>query len=408
MTTDLSDNSELDADDYDFPWDEFAPEPDESGPEGDVALEAVDADFEWDALDDEEAELDWEAALVDDRDLEAGGTSDANRLDAAFERMEEKVRRASLESESEPEPEPAQSVTEPEPEYDPAQSVTEPEPEYDPAEWLLEPEPESAQSLLEPEPEPEPAPAQSLSEPEPEYDPAEWLLEPEPESTQSLLEPEREPEPMLSFVESALESELAPPLSEPEAWPLRAPSHARTDDGVDRKPASRILKAAAVMIGILLALIVASVVVRPTHSPSSAGPTTPHHPTPPTHPISATSSADATRAQSATNEVDSATTAARSAVTSLSQFPTPANVATLINPYVNSLQLYETFLAGATMAPSARPAADAALAEVRQDISFLETIDGLPPIQLGAFLHQFMADSTQLQTTLSTLEQELR
>ena len=37
-----------------------------------------------------------------------------------------------------------------------------------------------------------------------------------------------------------------------------------------------------------------------------------------------------------------------------------------------------------------------------------KTIDGLPPQQLGAFLTQFDTDTTQLQTTLSTLEQDLR
>ena len=45
---------------------------------------------------------------------------------------------------------------------------------------------------------------------------------------------------------------------------------------------------------------------------------------------------------------------------------------------------------------------------MRQDLRFLDTIDALPPLQLGAFLKQFDTDATQLQTTLSALEQNLR
>jgi hypothetical protein len=85
----------------------------------------------------------------------------------------------------------------------------------------------------------------------------------------------------------------------------------------------------------------------------------------------------------------------------------PPNVSTIINPYVASLRLYEAFMSRATVPESAQPAAAAAEAQVRQDVRFLETIDGLPPIHLGAFLNEFATDTTQLQTTLTTLEQDL-
>ncbi len=88
-------------------------------------------------------------------------------------------------------------------------------------------------------------------------------------------------------------------------------------------------------------------------------------------------------------------------------FPTPTNVSTVINPYINSLQLYETFLSGITVPLPARATAQIALAEVRSDIASFETIDGLPAIHLGAFLQQFDTDSTQLQSTLGTLEVDL-
>ncbi len=121
-----------------------------------------------------------------------------------------------------------------------------------------------------------------------------------------------------------------------------------------------------------------------------------------------TAASGAARIQAATDAVDSATTAASVGLTSLSAFPTPTNVETVINPYISSLQLYETFLSGTKVPSSAQPAAASAEAKIRQDLQFLETIDGLPPQQLGAFLVQFDTDATQLQTTLSTLEQDLR
>ena len=92
---------------------------------------------------------------------------------------------------------------------------------------------------------------------------------------------------------------------------------------------------------------------------------------------------------------------------SLPSFPTPTNVSTVINPYVNSLQLYETFLSGTTVPLPARATAQIALAEVRNDIATFETIDGLPAARLGAFLQEFATDSTQLQSTLGTLEVDL-
>jgi hypothetical protein len=45
---------------------------------------------------------------------------------------------------------------------------------------------------------------------------------------------------------------------------------------------------------------------------------------------------------------------------------------------------------------------------VRSDLTFFETIDSLPSIHLGSFLQQFGTDSTQLQSTLGSLETDLR
>ncbi len=95
-------------------------------------------------------------------------------------------------------------------------------------------------------------------------------------------------------------------------------------------------------------------------------------------------------------------------LTSLTAFPTPTNVETVINPYISSLQLFQTFLSGAKVPAPARAAATSAEAQLHQDLQFLDTIDGLPAQQLGAYLVQFDTDATRLQTTLSTLEQNLR
>ena len=75
---------------------------------------------------------------------------------------------------------------------------------------------------------------------------------------------------------------------------------------------------------------------------------------------------------------------------------------------MSSLQLYGTLLSGSTVPARAQSAASSAEAQVRQDLQFLDTIDALPPLQLGAYLKQFDADAAQLQTTLSALEQNLR
>ena len=194
--------------------------------------------------------------------------------------------------------------------------------------------------------------------------------------------------------------------SEGESQPLAIhaafslPAHGQTNSTEGRKPVSRIVKATGIMLCILLVLVVAAAVIPAIHHPSSSGQPTG---TPTTH----ASSSNASQIQAATDAVDSATTAARAGLASLAGFPTPANVSTVMNPYINSLQLYDTYLSGTTMPLPARATAQIALAQVRQDVAFLETIDGLPSIRLGAFLQEFATDSTQLQSTLGTLETDL-
>jgi hypothetical protein len=178
-----------------------------------------------------------------------------------------------------------------------------------------------------------------------------------------------------------------------------------------------VFKAIVVVAVLLLVGAAAAGAVRALHHPATTA-APPAHVTTPTQAVAGTSApgtsstgtaaSGAARIQAATDAVDSATTAASVGLTSLSAFPTPTNVETVVNPYISSLQLYETFLSGTKVPSAAQPAAASAEAKIRQDLQFLETIDGLPPQLLGAFLTQFDTDATQLQTTLSTLEQDLR
>jgi hypothetical protein len=200
--------------------------------------------------------------------------------------------------------------------------------------------------------------------------------------------------------------------SEPEPEP--APLDPRLEDGSEgeRKGRSRVFTATVVLACLFLVIVAAAVTVRSlrhsTTTPPAAVHSTPPASASPGTASSASTSAGTARIQAATDAVDSATTAASVGLTSLNAFPTPTNVETVINPYISSLQLFQTFLSGARVPASAKATATSAEAQLRQDLQFLDTIDGLPPQQLGAYLTQFDTDATQLQTTLSTLEQNLR
>jgi hypothetical protein len=208
-------------------------------------------------------------------------------------------------------------------------------------------------------------------------------------------------------------------VPEPAAADIAAEEH--DDQAGTEKRRSRVFTATIVLACLFLVVVAAAVGVRALrHQPTTAPPahaaspaSTARHTTAPSKGSTnkgstSTASTNTARIQSATDAVDSAATAASVGLASLSAFPTPTNVETVINPYISSLQLYDAVLEGGQMPPAARPAAASAEAQLRQDLQFLDTIDGLPADQLGAYLTQFNADATRLQTTLSTLEQNLR
>ena len=79
-----------------------------------------------------------------------------------------------------------------------------------------------------------------------------------------------------------------------------------------------------------------------------------------------------------------------------------------MNPYVSSLQHYQTVLSGVHVPKSARGAATTVRALVSKDVHALGTINGLAPLGLGSYLEQFGTGATKLQKALGTLEHALR
>ncbi len=291
-----------------------------------------------------------------------------------------------VEAALEPETE-AEAETEPETELGPelwAAVVLEPsevvlEPELEPGS-VLEPEPEAA-----PEPELEPH-AEFVSEVELEHEPEEELVPHSEFFAVAELEPEAEFE-----TETELESARS-----------HGPVHARmrkTDGNARRSP---VFMATAAIACIFISVVSVAAIVHSLHT------TGPSVTTPPSTTLPAASSPATARVQSATDSVDSATTAAVASLASLPGFPTPTNVANVINPYISSLQLYDAFLSGASVPQPARSVADATESQVRHDVAVFSTIDGLPPIRLGAYLNTFSAEVTRLQASFTTLEQDLR
>ena len=448
MTTDLTGDFELGEDEFD--WDVFLPDPDEA--EIDAVAAALDDEAE---LNLDDSDFDWERAVREDSEPESEADSGA-RAGAAYDRIVDTMRPAVEEPEADTQPVPvvlhdSETLTAAEPEPEAfgmaVASAAALERDDEPAPTLERtpdprwtPEREPAAAFL-PEPDLEAETDDVLVE---ELEPDSWLdMEQEQDSLSGsdpeqfvTFEPEKEAQPVAThFAEApatlgvvgAMESVPAPPPEPELAWAMAPaapwevegatesasdPDRAATaDEGKGKQKKSRVFKAVVVLACVFLVVGAAAVAVRKLHHPTATA-TPPAHVTTPTASATASSGAGASaagtaRIQAATDSVNSATTAANVGITSLATFPTPINVETVINPYISSLQLYETFLAGTTVPAAARPAAASAEAQLRQDLTFLDTIDGLPAQQLGAFLVQFDTDTTHLQTTLSTLQQKL-
>jgi hypothetical protein len=158
---------------------------------------------------------------------------------------------------------------------------------------------------------------------------------------------------------------------------------------------------AFVLLCIIVAVVAAAAIVSSFHNPtvSSAGPRAASTPE--------ISSSGVSRVKTATDAADSATTAARSKLDAITGIPTTTNVAAIINPYVTSLQRYETTLSGNAVPAAARTGVDSVRSLVSQDVPFLSTINGLPSLGLGTYLAELGKRFTQLQITFSEIQREL-
>jgi len=192
----------------------------------------------------------------------------------------------------------------------------------------------------------------------------------------------------------------------------RAPVHAAFRTRGRRRRRSRAFVTTVALVSLFVVFVAAAVIMSSLHrsTPSTAGPRVASTPAVSTPAVStpAVSTPAVSRLQAATDAATSATTTARSRLDAISGIPTPAKVASVINPYFSALQNYETALVGTAVPTTAKGAASAALTQVSQDVQFLGTLNGLAPVLLGSYLGQFGKNATQLQADLSRLEAELR
>ena len=134
-----------------------------------------------------------------------------------------------------------------------------------------------------------------------------------------------------------------------------------------------------------------------------------HSPTTPTAhsgaaPNSQVSSAAVSRVEAATDAAAAATAMTRSALSGIPGIPTLTNVAAIINPYVTSLQRYETTLARTPVQGQAQTAVGGVRSLVRQDVQFLSSVNGLPSLDLGTYLAEVARRSAQLQMAYSEVK----
>ena len=118
-------------------------------------------------------------------------------------------------------------------------------------------------------------------------------------------------------------------------------------------------------------------------------------------------SPETSRLQTATNAMNTHASATLAALHSLDGIPTTVKVAAVINPYVSTLEHYQTVLSGAKVPTAALGAEAKVRSLLSRDVRSLATIDGLPPLRLGSYLVQFGTGVTQLQKDLATLEHAL-
>jgi hypothetical protein len=199
--------------------------------------------------------------------------------------------------------------------------------------------------------------------------------------------PPRIPNWERAFASTSDEQWEGPDGTTPSDIPVHAPPHTRRR----RLLRSRAFVTVAVVLCFLVAIVAGAAIVSAFHNPTA--PTA----NPGAAPNSEVPSPAVARVQAATDTAEAATTTARSTLNTVPGIPTLTNVAAIINPYVESLQHYQTTLTKTAVPASAKTTVDSVRSLVRQDAQFLFTINVLPSLGLGAYLAEFGKRSTQLQ-----------
>lgn len=188
---------------------------------------------------------------------------------------------------------------------------------------------------------------------------------------------------------------------EPSFVPGIPHARAAEEERDTRRPTRTVIIVAAVAC-VLIVVLAGTAIYMSVHHSTTTTTGTPAAAT--THVVSPATSA---RIHRATAGALTATTTAQHQLLAMPGFPTPAKTARVINPYISSLQDYRDFLSNLTVPAAAQGAKRTATEEINQDLAFLTSINGLEPVQLGTWLVQFGANTVDVQTALSTLEQVL-
>lgn len=193
------------------------------------------------------------------------------------------------------------------------------------------------------------------------------------------------------------------------AAPTRGPAHAKPlaapllgAGGAERRKLWRAVGGLGV---IFLVLVLSGVVARHVHlTPVTPAPAS----TAATHATAAATPAEVNRLQDATTDAMTATAGLHDVFSTISGTPTTTEVAHLTGPYVDTLQLYETMLAGTPAPATAAASLHTLKTQLHDDIATFGTADSVKSENLGAFITTLFARSATLQTAMSQFAHSLR
>jgi hypothetical protein len=183
----------------------------------------------------------------------------------------------------------------------------------------------------------------------------------------------------------------------------RPPVHAGARGHRERRAPSRAFVTRVVLACLVVAFVAVAAIVYGLQATTTPSATTSF----PAKTTAVVSPAAVSHLLAATETIDVDTDTTRSSLDTIAGIPTPATVATVINPYVTKLQHYATVLESTVVPEAARTTTSSVRSLVNQDQRALSTITGLPSLGLGSYLEQFGKNSRQLQIALGNFEGEL-